>query len=180
MLTMHRLFVAIRPPQTIRERLLGLMGGVSGARWQSDDQIHLTLRFIGEVDRNVAEDIAIGLTAVRQASFELELSGIGAFSRRGQPEVIWAGVAPHEPLKALHKKIDQACVRAGLEPERRAYSPHITLARLKRGAGPVGGMLEASGSVASPPFCVDSFALYESQLTPDGAVHTIIERYGLS
>lgn len=177
---MHRLFVAIRPPQTIREQLLGLMGGISGARWQSDEQIHLTLRFIGEVDRHVAEDAAVALTAVRQQSFEVALNGIGTFSHRGQPEVIWAGVAPHEPLKALHKKIDQACVRAGLEPERRAYSPHITLARLKRESGPVGGLLEAAGSVASAPFCVDSFALYESQLTPDGAVHTMVERYPLA
>ena len=177
---MHRLFVAIRPPRTIREQLLGLMGGVSGARWQGDEQIHLTLRFIGEVERNIAEDIAGALTAVRQPTFDIELNGIGTFSRGGQPEVIWAGVAPHEPLKALHKKIDQACVRAGLEPERRAYSPHITLARLKRGAGPVGGLLEAAGSVTSPPFCVDSFALYESRLAPDGAIHTVVERYPLA
>ena len=178
-LDMHRLFVAIRPPQPIRQQLLDLMGGVSGARWQDDAQIHITLRFIGEVDRHQGEDVAAALGGVRHPPFELALNGLGTFERRGRAEVIWAGVAPHDPLKALHKKIDQACVRAGLEPERRAYSPHITLARLKRDAGPVGGLLERSGGVTSAPFGVDSFGLFESVLTPGGAIHTMIERYPL-
>ena len=72
------------------------------------------------------------------------------FDRRGQPETVWAGVAPHEPLKALHKKVDQALARVGVEPDQRAYLPHITLARLKRASGPVGNLLEQSGGLASP------------------------------
>jgi 2'-5' RNA ligase len=175
---MHRLFVAIRPPRPIIDQLLGQMGGISGARWQTEDQLHLTLRFIGEVGPHQAEDIHAALGAVRQPPFEIALNGLGSFERRGQPEVVWAGVSPHEPLKALHKKVDQAIVRAGLEPERRAYSPHITLARLKRGAGPVAGFLQQPPA-RSAPFTVDSFALYESRLTPDGAVYTAVERYPL-
>lgn len=176
---MHRLFVGIRPPQPVRAQLLGLMGGISGARWQTDEQIHITLRFIGEVDRRVAEDVAGALSIVRHPRFELALNGIGSFGRRGQPEVVWAGVAPHEPLQALHKKIDQACVGAGLEPERRAYRPHITLARMNRSSGPLGGLVERSGGVTSPQFEVDAFLLYESELTPGGAVYHVVERYGL-
>jgi 2'-5' RNA ligase len=177
---MHRLFVAIRPPRSIRAQLLGLMGGVRGARWQSDDQLHLTLRFIGEVDRPVAEDVAAALGAVRHPPFEIAVDGIGAFERRGRPEALWAGVTPHQPLKALHAKIDQACVRAGLEPERRAYLPHITLARLGRAAGPVAGLLEESGGVTGPPFPVDGFGLFESALTPEGALYSLVERYKLA
>ena len=109
------------------------MGGISGARWQSDDQLHLTLRFIGEVDRHLAGDIHAALGAIHQAAFEIALNGIGAFDRRGWPDAVWAGVLPHEPLKALHKKVDAALARVGVEPEQRAYLPHITLARLKRG-----------------------------------------------
>jgi 2'-5' RNA ligase len=176
---MHRLFVAIRPPQHVRRRLLDAMGGVRGARWQSDDQLHLTLRFIGEVEAHVADDVASALTSVRHPPFRIALSRIGSFERRGQPEVLWAGVAPHDELKILHKKVDQACQRAGLPPEGRAYAPHITLARLKRDAGPIAGLIETSGGLASEPFEVDSFCLYESQLTPDGAVYTIVERYRL-
>jgi 2'-5' RNA ligase len=177
---MLRLFVAIRPPITIRERLLATMGGVAGARWQSDAQLHLTLRFIGEVDRHAARDVDAALGAVHHPRFEIALAGIGAFDRHGGPVALWAGVAPHGPLKVLHNKIDQAIVRAGLEPERRAFTPHITLARLPRGAGPVQALLETSGGLASPPFAVDEFSLFESRLTPEGAVYTRLERYSLA
>jgi 2'-5' RNA ligase len=176
---MHRLFVAIRPPAAIRRLLLGAMGGISGARWQSEDQLHLTLRFIGEVDPHRADDVHAALGAVHQAPFEIALSGIGTFERRGQAETVWAGVAPHEPLKSLHKKIDAALVRVGVAPDERAYLPHITLARLRRGSGHVGNLLEQSGALASPPFPVADFALYESTLTPEAAVYSIVERYPL-
>lgn len=176
---MHRLFVAIRPPRPIREQLLATMGGIRGARWQTDDQLHLTLRFIGEVESHVGDDIHAALGAVHYPCFEIALDGISGFERRGQAENLWAGVTPHEPLKALHNKIDQAIARAGVAPDQRAYLPHITLARLKRGSGSIAALLERSGGLTSAPFRVDSFCLYESQLTPDGAVYSIVERYDL-
>ena len=176
---MHRLFVAIRPPFPIRALLLDIMGGISGARWQSDDQIHLTLRFIGEVDRHRAEDIHAALGAIHHPRFEIALNGIDAFDRRGEPVTLWAGVTPHEPLKALHKKVDQACLRVGVDPDRRAYHPHITLARLKRGIGPLKGLVEQSGGLASAPFAVTAFALYESELAPEGPIYSRIETYPL-
>lgn len=177
---MHRLFVAIRPPKSIREQLLRAMGSVGGARWQSDDQLHLTVRFIGEVDRHRANDVVTALGAVRQVPFEIALRGLGTFESRGIPAAIWAGVTPHDALKALHKKVDQACVHAGLEPERRAYVPHVTLARLNRGSGPISALLESAGGLSSPAFLVDSFGLYESALMPGGSVYSIVERYRLS
>jgi len=176
---MHRLFVAIRPPKAIRALLLGAMGGISGARWQSEDQLHLTLRFIGEVDRHLADDVHAALGAIHQAPFEIALNGIGTFERRGQPDAVWAGVTPHEPLKALHNKVDAALTRVGVAPDQRAFLPHMTLARLKRTSGPVGNLLERSGGLASPPFTVADFALFESTLTPDGALYSIVERYPL-
>ncbi|HEV7659585.1 MAG TPA: RNA 2',3'-cyclic phosphodiesterase [Allosphingosinicella sp.] len=176
---MHRLFVAIRPPSAIRKLLLGAMGGVSGARWQSEDQLHLTLRFIGEVDRHKAGDIHAALGAVHQPPFALALNGIGAFERRGLAETVWAGVAPHAPLRALHKKVDSALARVGIAPDERAYLPHITLARLKRSSGPVGNLLESAGGLGSPAFAVDHFALFESDLTAEAAVYSMVERYPL-
>ena len=176
---MHRLFVAIRPPAPVRAQLLGLMGGVAGARWLSEDQLHLTLRFIGEVDRHVARDVDAALSGVHHPSFAIALSGLGAFDRRGDPVTLWAGVAPQEPLRALHKKLDQALARVGVEPERRAYRPHITIARLPRGAGLIRSPVEQWGGVAGPPFAVDEFRLFESRLTPDGPVYTVVERYAL-
>ena len=176
---MHRLFVAIRPPEAVRSQLLDLMEGVKGARWQDEDQLHLTLRFIGEVDRHVAADIAASLGAIHHARFEISLSGLGTFDRRGQPLTLWAGVTPPEPLKALHKKVDQAVLRAGAEPDRRAYMPHVTLARLSRSTGPIDGLMERSGGLSSRPFPVDDFRLYESDLTPQGAIYSVVERYAL-
>ncbi|MDQ4087843.1 MAG: RNA 2',3'-cyclic phosphodiesterase [Pseudomonadota bacterium] len=176
---MRRLFVAIRPPEPIRRLLLHAMGGISGARWQSDDQIHLTLRFIGETDRHQADDIHAALGGIHQRPFEVAIDGIGTFNRRGQPETVWAGVTPHEPLKALHKKVDQAIARVGIPPDQRAYAPHITLARLKRSSGSVRGLIEQAGGLRSEPFLVNAFALYESKLTPEGAVYTAVARYPL-
>jgi 2'-5' RNA ligase len=176
---MHRLFVAIRPPRPVREQLIALMGGVSGARWQSDEQLHLTLRFIGEVDRHKGDDVHAALGAIHHPAFEIALAGIGSFERRGEPQTLWAGVAPQEPLKILHNKIDQAVARAGVAAEHRAYMPHITLARLNRSSGPVAGLLEASGGITGSPFLIDAFCLYESELTPQGAVYSVVERYPL-
>jgi len=176
---MHRLFVAIRPPAAIRARLLAAMGGISGARWQTDDQIHLTLRFIGEVDRHAAGDIDAALASIHHPRFDIALSGLGAFHRRSQAEIVWVGAVPVEPLRTLHKKIDRAIARLGLEPERRSFAPHVTLARLKRSAGPVKDLLEAAGGMQTAPFPVDHFLLYESKLTPDGAVYAELERYRL-
>ena len=173
---MHRLFVAIRPPAAIRSLLLGSMQGVRGARWQSDDQLHLTLRFIGEVDRHRANDAAAALGGIHHPAFAIALDGVGQFDKKGQG-ALWAGITPHDQLHILHKKIDQACVRVGIEPETRAYHPHITLARLNRGSGPIDGFVETSGGLCSPPFEVDSFALFESHLTSDGAIYAIVERY---
>jgi RNA 2',3'-cyclic 3'-phosphodiesterase len=176
---MHRLFVAIRPPEAIRERLLDLMEGVKGARWQDEEQLHLTLRFVGEVDRHQADDIAAALGTIRHPPFEIAMSGIGSFDRRGQPVTLWAGVSPHEPLKSLHKKVDQAVQRAGVEPDHRSYLPHITLARLNRSTGPIAPILESASGLSSQRFTVDSFALYESDLSPQGAIYSVVERYSL-
>lgn len=177
---MHRLFVAIRPPSHVRDALLDLMGGISGARWQDDDQLHLTLRFVGEVDRHQAEDLHAALGSIHHPSFELAVSGLGMFDRRGIPTTVWAGVTPAEPVHTLHKKVDQAIDRVGIEPDRRAFHPHITLARLGRDTGPVDGFLAQSGTVRGEPFRADAFGLYESRLTPEGAVYTLLETYPLA
>src|ERR671913_118115 len=111
---MHRLFVAIRPPETIREQLLDLMEGVPDLRWQQDEQLHLTLRFIGEVERPIANDIAAELVRVHLDRFALSLEGVGQFEKH-RHGALWAGVRPKEQLKALNAKIERACQSVGLE-----------------------------------------------------------------
>lgn len=176
---MHRLFAAIRPPDSIRDRLLDIMDGVKRARWQDDDQLHLTLRFIGEVEREVARDIAAALGRVRQEPFEIALEGVGTFDSGGRRGSLWVGVRPHDKLKALHKRVDGALRTVGVAPDRRAFLPHITIARLNRRSGEIGEFLATHGGIASDPFRVEDFCLYESFLGREGASYEIVERYRL-
>lgn len=174
---MHRLFVATRPPQEIRAALLTLMGGIMGARWQDDDQLHLTLRFVGEIDGRVADDLMDALRHVDFPPFEIALSGIGSFASKGHVDTLWAAVQPRLLLENLHRKIDRACGRVGLAPEGRAYLPHITLARLGRSAGSPASFLSRHAGLSSPMFTVDHFSLFESRLGHAGARYHEVERY---
>jgi len=175
----HRLFVALRPPRPVRDILLAAMHGVSGARWQNDEQIHLTLRFIGEVDRHMAEDIAAALGALYAPAVRARIAGVGLFERQGRPHMIWAGVDPHEPLAALHRKVDQCLARVGVAPETRAFVPHVTLARLNRGSGPVAAFLALNSDLASPGFEFGHVTLFESEMGHGGSRYHPVARYPL-
>lgn len=177
---MHRLFVAIRPPREIRAQLLAIMRGVEDARWQDDDQLHLTLRFIGEVERTRAEDIAAALASVRQPPFELRLNGVGMFDTGGRRGNLWVGVEPPNAPKVLRDRVNGAMRRAGFAPEKRKFVPHITIARLRSSSGPIEGFIAANGGFASTPFTVSEFNLYESHLHHSGARYEAIQRYPLS
>lgn len=174
-----RLFVAIRPPRPVREQLLGLMTGVRGARWQDDDQLHLTLRFIGELDHNRAEDVVLMLESLRFPRFEIALEGSGVFERKGRQTALWAGIAASDSLISLQHKIENGLQRLGLEPEHRSYLPHITLARLNSTSGPTDGFLAEQAGLSSPPFPVDHFDLIESRLGRNGARYESLARYWL-
>ena len=174
---MHRLFVAIRPPADQRAALLDMQTGVEGARWQDDDQLHLTLRFIGEVDRPRANDLADALASIRFSAFETRLEGVGSFDRRGSVDALWVGARPRDVLEALHRKIDRICVRQGLPPDSRAYLPHVTLARFGRAGGFVAPFIARHAAFTGPPFKVSGFTLCESRLSAAGAHYEVIEIY---
>jgi 2'-5' RNA ligase len=179
---MIRLFVALRPPPSIREALFDLMDGVPGARWQEDEQLHLTLRFVGEVERPVAEDLAAALAHVHAPAPTVRLAGVGSFGARGRADTLWTGIAPPAPLAALHAKVEQACVRAGLPPERRAYRPHVTLARMARSAGAapeVTHWCARHAGLTSAPFALPHLVLYRSHLGRSGAVYEPVARWPL-
>lgn len=174
---MPRLFVAVRPPAPIRALLADISHGVPGARWQDDEQLHLTLRFIGEVDSRTGDDIIDALAYVRGAPFEIAIDGVGTFARRGRIDTLWAGVTPFEPIARLHRSVDHAVVGAGLMPEGRAFHPHVTMARGR--IGPADPFLAANSALSSTPFIVDQFALYESHLGVGGAHYAMVERWSL-
>jgi len=164
-----RLFVALCLPDRVIASLLALECGVPGARWQTREQLHLTLRFIGEAD---------GRT-MAAPGFTLELKGVGSFGGKA-PRDLWAGVEPNEALAHLRRKIESALQRIGLEPDGRKFTPHVTLARLK-GAhnGRVIDFHAGHALYASGPFAVDGFHLYSSKLTSNGAIYRIEKSYRL-
>jgi 2'-5' RNA ligase len=172
-----RLFVAIRPPRAVRETLLGAMGGIDRARWQDDEQLHLTLAFAGDVGKAQARELGTALEDVESARFAVEVSGVGHFESRGMPTALWARVLLTEPLAQLQHRVERACRQAGLEPERRAYRPHITLARLPRSAGPIGGWLAEHGTLRAGPWEAGGFTLFESLLRPEGAHYSPLVDY---
>ncbi|MFL6725671.1 MAG: RNA 2',3'-cyclic phosphodiesterase [Sphingomicrobium sp.] len=176
---MHRLFVAIRPPEAIRDLLIDAMDDSPEFRWQDEEQLHLTLRFVGEVDRPVGDDLASALSGVRAARFSAQIVDVGRFEQRNSG-ALWAGVEPKEPLAALAAKVERVCQSVGLEPERRAYHPHITLARWKgRRTREVQSFLERKRGLVSDAWEVDSFVLFESRLSRHGAHYEEVATYPL-
>ncbi len=177
---MHRLFVAIRPPEPIRGLLIDAMDESADFRWQDDEQLHLTLRFIGEIERPVANDLADALTRISARPLELHVAGVGRFEQRNSG-ALWAGVEPKPPLAALAARVERVCQSAGLEPERRAFHPHITLARWKgRRTSEVQSYLERRRGLSSEPFVVEAFGLFESHLSRHGAHYEEVASYPLA
>lgn len=176
---MHRLFVAIRPPEPIRDLLIDAMDDSPALRWVGDEQLHLTLRFIGEVERPVANDIAGALERVRSPSFALRIAGVGKFEQRNGG-ALWAGIDPKEPAAALAAKVERAVQQVGLEPEHRAFMAHITLARWnRRNAEAVDAFLRRNSDLRSQPFRVNEFILFESRLSRHGAHYEEIANFEL-
>jgi len=178
---MPRLFIAIDFPEPVRARLAGLSVGVRGARLLPPEQYHLTLRFVGEVDGGVFEDITEALADVDAEAFNLRFSGVGHFPPSGPPRVLWAGVTPSKPLLKLQRRVE-SCIRdLGLEPEGRNYAPHVTLARLKYGKiNRVRDFLIEHSGFTMGDIPVSAFQLYSSTLGPKGAVHVMETSYELT
>ncbi len=178
---MIRLFVAIELPASVRTVLGFLHAGVPGARWTPVENMHLTLRFIGEVEEPRIEDIDRALLAVRSPRFSLELAGVGHFETSGQPRALWAGVPKIAPLIRLRDRVESALVRAGFAPEGRKFLPHVTLARLRDAPAPkVSAFLGRFGLFRGPPFAVERFALFSSHRGRGGAVYRLESDYELA
>ena len=176
---MHRLFVAIRPPEAICDLLIDAMDDSPELRWVGDEQLHLTLRFIGEVERPVASDLAAVLGRVQAEPFELRINGIGRFDQK-RGGAVWAGVEPKAPVASLAAKVERACLSVGIEPERRTFHPHITLARWKgRSSRAADSLVERLTGLSSDPFPVDRFILFESQLSRHGPHYEAVADYEL-
>ncbi|MBH5322243.1 RNA 2',3'-cyclic phosphodiesterase [Aurantiacibacter sediminis] len=173
-----RLFVALRPPEEVCDTLLDTMEGVTGARWQDADNLHITLRFIGEVDRHQFADVVTALESVPFRPFNLRIAGVGHFEGKHRPKAIWARVEQSDALGDLQHSVEMACRRAALPPVSRKFIPHVTVARLNSGSAPIAGWIAQHSDLAMGPWRAQKFALYESNLTPQGAIYEQIETFG--
>ena len=178
---MERLFAGIALPADVRERLGGLCAGLAGVRWVAVENMHVTLRFIGDVDRAAGDDVHAALSSVAAPAFALRLAGIGCFESRGRVRTIWAGIEKSASLDHLADKVESAIVRAGFEPGGRKFKGHVTLARLKNvPLARIGGYLESHSAFAAEPFSVESFALFRSHLGKGGPVYERLADYALA
>jgi 2'-5' RNA ligase len=169
-----RLFVAIPLPAEIRQRLATMSGGIPAARWTDEDDFHLTLRFIGEVDEGTGRDVLDALGQVRGERFALTLSGIDQFGKGEKARVLWIGVDKNPVLVQLRDRIESTLVRLGLEPEGRKFTPHVTLARLNGApADSLGAFVQSHQLARLGPIEVESFALFSSWSRGEGPIYEI-------
>jgi 2'-5' RNA ligase len=176
-----RLFVALDLPWDLQDRLASLATGIMGARWVPHENLHLTLRFIGEVPNWRAEEVDLALHGIRGRAFPLVLAGIGLFEKAGRVTALWAGVERCPALDRLQAKVETALQRAGLEPERRRFIPHVTLARLDQPASEkITGFIQRNNLFRAEAFPVDRFTLFSSQLGKEGSVYTAENDYNLT
>ncbi len=169
-----RLFVAVPLPDYTKAALARLRDDRwKGFHWVGDDHFHLTLRFIGDVPGQFQESIESALDTVSAEPFFLPVEGIGRFPDKGRPHAVWAGLgSAHPRLFSLKKQIEDALFRIGLEPEKRVYQPHLTIARVNHAAEEtVRQFLKEHADFGGAPFRVEEFHLYSSELRPEGRLH---------
>ena len=175
-----RLFVALPLPEALRARLSALAAGLLGARWLPPEKLHLTLRFIGEVDGGQARDIDAALSQIRAPSFPVTLAGVDRFGSGAKVRALWAGVEPSPGLEHLYQKIEHAVQCAGLPPDGRKFKPHVTLARFKSNpGGKLPEYLSHHARFHGDTFQAEAFVLYSSFLSHTGAIYTEEAAYPL-
>jgi 2'-5' RNA ligase len=174
-----RLFVALPIPQIVAQEIMLIQGGVPGARWQTREQLHLTLRFIGEVDGREAAMLDDALAGIEAPGFDLQLHGVGQSGRR-QPHALWTGLRKSEALEHLQHKVDNAIRRVGQPQDVHKFAPHVTVARLRNPeTAKMIEWLTHHALFTSAEFRVGAFNLYSSLLTTDGSVYAVEREYPL-
>ena len=175
---MPRLFTAIEIPEAIAREAARLQHpAIAEARWIKPPSFHITLRYIGNVDDSAAAEIDAALAVIAARPVSVQLSGVGYFGG-AHPRALWIGIAPHASLEALYRQIDQRLTALGLPSERKRYTPHLTLARMRRTIMlPVlQNWLSAHSQFHAAPFIAERFALFSSRYNKSRANPYIAER----
>jgi 2'-5' RNA ligase len=177
---MPRLFTGLEIPQDVAQRLSLLRGGLPGARWIDPENYHITLRFIGDIDDRLAQEIASLLDGVRRRSFAVRFGDLMSFGGR-KPRAIVAAVEPILALVELQSELERLMQRLGLEPEGRKFIPHVTLARLRDSSSrAVAEYLSTRGPVFGSSFDVSRFVLFSSRSSVGGGPYVVEADYPLA
>lgn len=176
---MPRLFAAIALPEDIRSGLSRLRMPLPGAKWVEPENMHITLRFAGDITSLEARDFADALSQISLPAFEITIGDLGVFGGN-DPRVLWAGATGGEPLERLSRACERSARIAGLPPEGRAFKAHVTLARLRHSrADALARFLARRPNVQFPPFIADHFVLYSSKPNVGGGPYVIEETFPL-
>jgi 2'-5' RNA ligase len=177
---MQRIFTALEIPADVGQELAMLRGGLPGARWIDRENYHLTLRFIGDVDDEIAREVAWILGQVRRTGFELRFDGLTSFGGR-RPRAVVATLAPTPALIELQAEHERLLQRVGLEPEGRKYTPHVTLARLRDSSSrQVADYLATRALMPGLPFKVSRFVLFSSRASVGSGPYVVEAAYPLA
>jgi 2'-5' RNA ligase len=174
---MPRLFTALELPEAVRLHLSLLRAPITGAKWVEADDMHITLRFVGDIDERTADDFADRLRDIRVEPFPITIAGVGAFAGR-EARVLWAGVEGGPALEHLYRGNERAARAAGLERDPRAFKPHVTLARA-RGVRPrlAARFLEENGPLRLSPFTAARFVLMSARPGSGGPPYAVEDVY---
>lgn len=176
---MPRLFTALEIPRDAAMSLSFLRGGLPSARWIEPENYHLTLRFIGDIEARLADEIVAALDRVSRAPFPVTLRGLGAFGGK-KPHSVHADVEPSRPLDLLQGEIDRILQRLGVPADPRRFTPHVTLARLRNGKSEeVAHYLALRGGFRAPTFQASRFVLFSSKDSVGGGPYVMEEAFPL-
>ena len=177
---MPRLFVGLEIPREVGQTLSLLRGGLPGARWIDPENYHITLRFIGDIDDRLAQDIASLLDGVRKRPFDVRFDELASFGGH-KPRAVIAAVDPVSPLVELQAELERLMQRLGLEPEGRKFTPHVTLARLRDASSrDVADYLSTRGPLFGSSFRVSRFVLFSARASVGGGPYVVEADYPLA
>jgi len=178
---MARLFIAVDIPQRIKDDIVSTYLAIPGAKWVKEDQLHITLRFLGEPDAVTEEKIIFALNTISFPPFCIALKGCGYFPPRREPRILWIGINDQKNVTALQGKIERLLISAGISPDKRRFHPHVTISRLNN--SPVNRVIDYLTNYSlfqSEPFYINEFCLYSSILRKEGACYTKEATFKLS
>lgn len=173
----HRLFLGIEMPASVQVRLAELYRDIPGARWQWPTDLHLTLRFLGQVPATLLPRIGEVMQDIDMQRFDLQLHGVGTFGQR----ILWVGTTTDAPLQLFRQRLDTRLRPLGFETEPGDFVPHVTLARIHRSPGQaVEHFLNANANLRLPAWTVTHFCLFSSEPIAQGPVYRVVKRCALA